>query len=176
MKKITKFTCPKMALRIVVHYIIEASLLFLVLLVKYLPVQLLGVFAVVLSNFMFIKLNGYGASIFRSFIRVRISEKGISNAFCKIKWEEIQRTEYEYLEIKCNARTNKYIRLIAGKYGLVLFVSKIQSKEEITFNNYSLKNTICMPFDENIKKIIEERRQAETVDDSEETRNCPMSP
>ena len=166
MKKITKFTCPKMALRIVVHYIIEASLLFLVLLVKYLPVQLLGVFGVVLSNFMFIKFNGYGASIFRSFIRVRISEEGISNAFCKIKWEEIRRVEYEYLEIKYNARRHQYIWNITTKYGLVLFVSKIQSNEKITFNNYSLKNTICMPFDENIKKIIEERRQAETVDGS----------
>ena len=163
-KKMIKFTCPKMALRWSIHIIISLLLLFVLI---YFPKEIyLKVFfaiAIVCLFFVPVKLSGYGFSVFRCFILVKIDSKGISNIFCKIKWNEIVDIQYEMLETEFKAKYNKM--RIAGNFGLVMFLTG-KANENATFRKYSLKKTICVPFDEKIIACIPKcKEQAITIED-----------
>lgn len=152
-KKIIKFTCPKMVIRWAIYILTNILLLsIMILCLNDFYSMIVSVIAIVGTFFIPVKLSGYGFSVFRCFILVKIDSQGISNAFCKMKWNEILDIQYEKLETEFKAKSNKM--RIAGNFGLIMLLSK-ETKENVTFRKYSLKNTICVPFDEEIFTFME---------------------
>ena len=150
MDKCLKITCPKMAIRWSLYIFINILLFFVVFCFSTsFYFKLIFSIAIICSFFISIKLSGYGFSVFRCFILVKIDSQGVSNAFCKMTWDEIIEIQYETLETKFKLKASK--TRIAGNFGLVMFLSKEENKN-ISFRKYLLKNTICLPFDE---KIVE---------------------
>ena len=153
------FVCPKMAVRLI--FVGASSFAFLCFILasffsnfeKYAVISLVLVVILEIIAFLtFIKNSGFGMSIFRSLIVVKFNEREIKNKFCSIKFDEIETIKIEQIEFKkfFYDSTSKRLR----DCGLVLIISK-NKESNLTFKDFSLKDSICLPYSKKTIELIE---------------------
>ncbi len=137
--KSTFFTCPKMALLLTFRLLITLAFIVLSFFVFWdmIFVAIIASAFFVFAFIVLILINEKLSLSFRSFILVKISKEGVANTFCKIKWDEITKIEYENLEFESS-------RSIMKKLGMVLIIYKNDNTIK-EFKAYSLKEAICIP-------------------------------
>ena len=161
MKKYENFTCPLMAggwtIKILQSFLLPFLITFLFeeWFLK-IAIMLLGVVEYIISSM----LTRYGFAIHKSFVWMRINSDGLSNAFCKISWDEIkiENIHFEHLRIKKKTTNRRQLRFVTGDFGIAMIIQK-EPDNNTTFKNYSLKKGICLPLDAKSKGAI--------------LRNCP---
>ena len=156
----TVITCEKLALKwLSLLLFCTLFTIFVFCIFDEIIIRVVWILIEVLDIFLSAKLSGYGFSVFRSFIFVKIDEKGISNLYCNIRWEEIEKISYEHLltrgrKVIESRRANR----IKGDFGSVMLITKEQSEKENSFKTYSLKKTICICCNAQIKQFVNQYR------------------
>ena len=139
------FTCPKMSLYLTLRLLIALLFVGLSIYVFWDMIFVAIAFSIFFIITSIILTVSSTCLSFRSFILVKVNEEGINNAFCKIKWDEITKIEYENLELE-NTRSTK-------RFGIVLIIYKNDDTSK-SFKAYHLKEAICIPINEKTKKAI----------------------
>ncbi|MBQ8146583.1 MAG: hypothetical protein IJ039_07340 [Clostridia bacterium] len=155
MKQYENVTCPQLAfnwsIKLIESFLIPILLAFLFDDV-FLKVAFIafGVLDYIISSM----LTGYGFSVMKAFVWFKIGQNGVSNAFYKIVWNEIQLESiyFEHIKIKRTLTNNHKLKFVAGDCGIVMMIQK--EKSNSTFKNYSLKKTVCIPLNAHTKTAL----------------------
>lgn len=154
MKSYTVFTHKTMAKQVIVQKVFDsvAPIILCVIFPKWYFILTVAMYLLyrIVSDAV---VSGYSFSIYRSFILVKINEKGISNLFCKITWEEINTIHGEVVDITSKA-SNWAFKQLAKNYGTVILISKGKNDKEQSFKKYSLFKTICLELNEKNRAYV----------------------
>ena len=152
------FACPKFALKWL--FIVAKSILIMLitlLLIDDKIVRMIGITIGIFDYMINCWISSYGLSLNKVYIPTKVSTEGISNPFCKIKWDEVEQVCFEHLEIKrWFLIPSKHIR---GDFGLVALIHKKKDLSERNFKKSSLIKTVCISWDVKTRAAI--------------MRNCP---
>lgn len=147
MENYKSITCPQLAfnwsIKLIESFLIPILLSFLLdeLFLKVAFITF-GVLDYIISSL----LTTYGFSVIKAFIWFKVDQDGISNFFCKIRWDEIQLENiyFEHIRIKRTLTNNHKLKFVSGDCGVVMMVQK-KNTANTNFKKYSLKNAICIP-------------------------------
>ena len=156
----TDFACPKFALSWI--FILIKSLfisLALVILFDDTFMKTAGVFFGILEYYTCCQLTEYGFSLNKIFIPTKISTHGISNLFCKIKWNEVEQVCFEHLKTKTTPRNHYRLKYVNDDFGLIMLIHKKKENADKSFKKCPLRQTICVSLNVKTKSAI--------------LRNCP---
>ena len=147
-------TCPQLVKYTIIRFIIYSLMLFLLGFIcekamnlinestDYICFFAVGVFLISFAIFAY-----WGKAVFRSFIMVKINEEGISNRFCRIKWNQID----NFGIVDMDERSPKAFTI---KSGLMISVSANEDDPK-DFRDYNYKNSIFVPYNEKTIRAIE---------------------
>lgn len=145
--KKTMLTCPKVGLIFVCYslFIILISVFIAFLIQNILVGCIFVLFIESFAVFGFWCL--WGRAVFRAWIPVSIDEKGVSNRYCKISWDEIEGVGFDYLQYPLDR-----MRFREADVGMILYFSKKKDRESLA--GCSLRDTVFFPKNQKSIELI----------------------